>query len=236
LNLILFESATTPQWLPLTDARAVHILAVLKCKEGDVFEAGVVGGLGGKAVLEQVAGAALLISLDVTRPPAAMPPVDFIVGLPRPPTARRMLAQLTTLGCRSIEFVAAENCDPNYARSKLWRTTEWRTHVIDGAQQAFSTLIPEVSWGRSLRQSVASLDGQVDRVALDNYEGGLRLGQFSISAPVVIAIGPERGWSAADRDALRGGGFQFAHLGERVLRVETACVAALAVVLGYRDL
>jgi RsmE family RNA methyltransferase len=47
---------------------------------------------------------------------------------------------------------------------------------------------------------------------------------------VVLALGPERGWSASERDLLRAEGFQLVHLGERVLRVETACVAAIAVV------
>jgi len=45
-----------------------------------------------------------------------------------------------------------------------------------------------------------------------------------------VAIGPERGWSARERDLLRARGFELVHLGPRVLRTETACVAAVAVV------
>ncbi|MBP7483295.1 MAG: RsmE family RNA methyltransferase, partial [Lacunisphaera sp.] len=43
----------------------------------------------------------------------------------------------------------------------------------------------------------------------------------------VLALGAERGWSAAERTLLRASGFTFTHLGERVLRTETACIAAL---------
>jgi 16S rRNA (uracil1498-N3)-methyltransferase len=46
---------------------------------------------------------------------------------------------------------------------------------------------------------------------------------------VVLAVGGERGWSAADRMALRAAGFAFHHLGRRVLRAESAAVAALAI-------
>jgi RsmE family RNA methyltransferase len=45
----------------------------------------------------------------------------------------------------------------------------------------------------------------------------------------VLAIGPERGWGPRDRDGLRAAGFALAHLGPRVLRSETAVVAALAI-------
>ena len=42
-----------------------------------------------------------------------------------------------------------------------------------------------------------------------------------------LALGAERGWSAAERELLLQQGFLFVHLGERVLRTETACIAAI---------
>jgi RsmE family RNA methyltransferase len=48
--------------------------------------------------------------------------------------------------------------------------------------------------------------------------------------PVVLALGPERGWGPADRAALRAHGFTLVHLGTRVLRSETAVIAALTLV------
>jgi len=44
---------------------------------------------------------------------------------------------------------------------------------------------------------------------------------------VQLAIGPERGWSNKERRFLRDMGFALAHLGQRVLRVETAMVASV---------
>jgi RsmE family RNA methyltransferase len=78
-------------------------------------------------------------------------------------------------------------------------------------------------------------------VALDNYESpaslAITLKLFttakiaSPSAPaVVLALGSERGWVGAERDMLRANGFALAHLGSRVLRTETACIAAIAIV------
>ena len=51
-----------------------------------------------------------------------------------------------------------------------------------------------------------------------------------------LAFGPERGWSNAERAALRGAGFSFGHLGPRVLRLETAVTAAVALMKAKRGL
>ncbi|WP_415911029.1 16S rRNA (uracil(1498)-N(3))-methyltransferase [Oleiharenicola sp. Vm1] len=52
--------------------------------------------------------------------------------------------------------------------------------------------------------------------------------------PLVLALGPERGWGPRDRAQLRATGFAFAHLGARVLRLETAVIAALALAKSAR--
>lgn len=57
----------------------------------------------------------------------------------------------------------------------------------------------------------------------------------SLQAPaprVYLAVGSERGWSAAERELLRARAFLLVHLGRRVLRAESACVAGLTLVLG----
>ncbi|MCL2127845.1 MAG: RsmE family RNA methyltransferase, partial [Treponema sp.] len=48
----------------------------------------------------------------------------------------------------------------------------------------------------------------------------------STRRPVILAIGPERGWSDRERDLLEEAGFLRLSLGSRALRTETACVAA----------
>jgi 16S rRNA (uracil1498-N3)-methyltransferase len=66
---------------------------------------------------------------------------------------------------------------------------------------------------------------------LDNYESPRALSELpSFSGDVTLAIGPERGWSPAERTLLRAHGFTFVHLGTRVLRTETAVIAALTLV------
>jgi hypothetical protein len=83
----------------------------------------------------------------------------------------------------------------------------------------------------ALAAAAPALDGGIRRLALDNYEATAPLGAWRLGPgePCVLAIGPERGWGPRDRAALRAAGFALAHLGPRVLRSETAVVAALAI-------
>jgi RsmE family RNA methyltransferase len=141
---------------------------------------------------------------------------------------------------RRLHFFCSEKGEPNYRQSTLWSTGEWRRHLIAGAEQAFDTRLPEVTCQSPLAEILASLPAAGTRVALDNYESPSALSQTELvtryvtSSPwerhVVLALGPERGWSRTERDLLRAGGFTFVHLGPRVLRVETAVAAAVAVV------
>ena len=51
---------------------------------------------------------------------------------------------------------------------------------------------------------------------------------MDIAEPVYLAIGPEGGWSPLDREQLRAAGFQGLRLGPRILRTESAGLAAIA--------
>lgn len=244
MNLILFEPAELTAPLPRTDPRARHILDVLRRSEGDSFDAGLVNGPRGKATLAAVSPDTLSLAFAWDAPLPPLPSTTLLIGLPRPQTARDILRDATTLGATCIHFIATERADPNYATSTLWTSGEWRRHCLAGASQAFDTRIPEVTWSHSLASVLGSLPGapipaHTARIALDNYESSasLRSGiihhQSSIINEAVLALGPERGFGPGDRDALRASGFTLAHLGPRVLRVETAVIAALAILRAH---
>jgi RsmE family RNA methyltransferase len=133
--------------------------------------------------------------------------------------------------------VLTEKTERNYAQSSLWTTGEWRRHLVAGAEQAFSTHIPEITRGHTLAETLAALPPDARRLALDNYEAAAHLGTVRLApaAPIALALGPERGWSAGDRALLRSHDFALVHLGPRVLRCETAVVAALTLVRAARD-
>ncbi len=234
MNLVLLEEAELGVPLPLGDARARHILEVLRRGVGDELDAGVVDGPRGKARVEAVSKEWLQLSFTPLAPPAGQSPLRLIVGLPRPQTARKVLGEATTLGVGAMDFVRTDRGEPGYAQSTLWSSGEWRRHLLEGAQQAFCTRLPTVTHGESLEAVLAALPPAADcaRIVLDNYESPEALSGLSLASPgAVLALGSERGWTARERDLFRAAGFRLAHLGPRVLRTETAVVAAVTLVL-----
>jgi len=232
VNLILFEPAELSRPLPRADRRAAHVLGVLRRQTGDTFDAGVIDGPRGTATLTAVGPETIAFTFVATQPPPPPEPVTLLVGLPRPQTARDILRDATTLGVRALHFDRTEKGEPSYAQSSLWTAGEWRRHILAGAEQAFATRLPRVTHGTALRDLLAdpaALPAGATRLALDNYEAPVALAAVPLAAavPLVLALGSERGWSAAERTALRAAGFACVHLGARVLRTETAVVAAL---------
>lgn len=238
MNLVLFEPSELSAPLPRTDPRARHILEVLRRLQGDTFDAGLVNGPRGKATLAALASDSLALSFAWDSPHAPPLSTTLLIGLPRPQTARDILRDATTLGATCIHFIVTERADPNYAASTLWTSGEWRRHCLAGAAQAFDTHVPEVTWTQTLASALDALPPTATRLALDNYEATSALRSEilgpdrQISTGVVLALGPERGFGPRDRDLFRAAGFTLAHLGPRVLRVETAVVAALAIARG----
>ena len=244
MNLVLFAPAELDRPLPRDDPRAVHLLRVLRRRAGDTFDAGLVNGPRGKGTLLAVSPDGLTLAFAWGAEPPPLDPLALIIGLPRPQTARDILRDATALGVTAMHFVATEKSEPSYARSQLWTSDEWHRHLLTGAEQAFDTRLPEITHGCLLVEIVGRLSEGGARIALDNYESSVPLSRCDVeshsaecsglSPAVVLAVGPERGWSAADRALLRGAGFVLAHLGSRVLRTETAVTAALAVLKAKR--
>ncbi len=230
MNLILFTPEESARPLPRTDPRARHLLTVLQRRVGDTFDAGLRNGPRGKGTLAAIGEEHLALTFAWGEPPPRPDPITLVIGLPRPQTARKILREATAVGVAAMHFVATDRGDPAYGRSTLWTDGEWERHLVAGAEQAFCTHLPVVTHGQPLAAVVGSLPAAC-RLACDNYEAPQPLSQATPppGTPCVLAFGAERGWSAAERTLLRDHGFACVHLGSRVLRVETAVIAALAV-------
>lgn len=235
MNLLLFENSDKRQTLAPGDPRLDHLRNVLRRNTGDTFDVGALNGPRGKATISEDGPKGLSLQIEWGEEPPPLFPIEILVGLPRPQAARKILRELTSMGVAAIHFFQSEKSEHSYADSKLWNSGEWRRHLLQGAEQAFTTRIPDVRHWASLSASIQYLDKERapgQRLALDLYESTIALPAVKLTAQhCTLAFGADRGWSAAERRNLRAAGFTLVHLGERVLRTETACVAAVILVV-----
>lgn len=218
--------------LPRADDRATHILEVLRRNVGDEFDVGLINGPKGKARLEEIAPDTLVLSYGWSDAEPPLDPITLLVGLSRPQTNRKILQSAATMGVERMLFPITDRAEPAYAHSKLWTTGEYRRHVLAGVAQAFTTQVPSVTFGMTLEEALSSVTHADAKLALDNYEHTEPMSdvQFRSDPSIVLAVGSERGWTAAERESLRDADFRLVGMGERVLRTETAVVSALALV------
>lgn len=239
MNLILFEAPFESITLEGGDPRAQHLRKVVRVQADSAVY---VGFQGGNRALTRVTrlgdDGSVELQVESTETVPSPLPVHLLIGLPRPHTAKRILFEAASLGVRSLHFVEAERGEPSYVKSSLWGKGEWRERLWLGAEQGFTTHLPEVGMHADLQSAITSLEGPGHRLVLDNYEGTAALSPMSLlpESRVVLALGSERGWTGNERDVFRKNGWKLVHMGPFVMRAETACtaaVAAMASAMGY---
>jgi RsmE family RNA methyltransferase len=213
---------------------------VLRKKAGDIFEAGILGGLMGTGKIEKInLDGSIFVFFNVTQQPLPKLPIRVLAGLVRPIQVKRLLRDLSSMGVAAIDLVGTDLGEKSYHDTKLFGSGGSHKALIEGAVQSRDTIIPPLSVYKRLDTCLKDRPWDTDfekrsplLLAMDNVrpEGSL-LRLSPTSNPVVLAIGSERGWSDRERELLENAGFLRLSLGDRALRTETACVAATAVIM-----
>lgn len=234
MNLVLITEPEVSAGLPLADARTTHLLGTVDLRVGQTFHVGIASGLRGLATVSATAPA-LRFSVVWEKSVQARLPLTVLIGLPRPQTAKKVLHDLASLGAARLVFFEADKGDPGYLASSLWKDGEYLEHLRKGTEQACSTLVPEVVRVASLAEALDLVAANDWKVALDPYEATGALGESPPSSAHAgsLAVGPERGWSDKERTLLRAQSFSMQHLGDRILRVEAACLVGGGLMLAH---
>jgi RsmE family RNA methyltransferase len=248
MNLILFENHELGRALPRRDERTIHLLKVLHKKAGDSFDAGILGGQRGKGRIEKInLDGSLMVSLRLDETPPPRFPVRLAAGFLRPIQMRRIFRDISNLGAAAIDLMGTELGEKSYRDTTLFNRGGGRAALIEGAIQARDTSIPLLSVFDSVEQWLRERPWEKSSwpesrfgtaapgpllIAADNVRPEGAMSRLSPTMrPFVIAVGSERGWSDRERDMLEAAGFLRLSLGDRALRTETACVAAMTLAM-----
>ena len=241
MNIILLEEHELGRNLSRRDPRTIHLIKVLHKKLGDTFEAGILGGLCGTGRIEKINfDGSLFITFHGTKPSAPRLPLRVAVAFVRPIQMKRIFRDLSNIGVSHIDIIGTDMGEKSYRDTNLLKDGGSISALIEGAVQARDTSIPEIKvfdsldiWLKERPLEFVNSKTPIANIpllfAMDNVrpEGSI----FHITPskrPIIIAIGPERGWSDRERDLFEKAGFLRLSMGQRALRTETACVAAAA--------
>jgi len=140
-----------------------------------------------------------------------------------------IVQKATELGVTRIVPLVTERSEVKLdaARAEK-RLAHWRAVASSACEQSGRARVPAIEPAVPLAAWLSSLgDGGPMRLAL-LPEGTKRPGELGLRDAAMLAIGPEGGFGERDRAALAGAGFTGLRLGPRILRTETAGLAAIA--------
>ena len=228
-----------PDKISINDERARHILKILKLKTGDAFNCGIVNGPSGRGSITSIDQDWVHFTWKKTTDPTSLYPLTLLIGYTRPISSKRILREAASLGVERIVFTGTDTGEKSYRDSNLWKG-EYQRYLMDGAQQAASTGLPEVEFYRNLDEffkNESTHNTDMAGIVLDNIEPDVKLSEYNPGdSNCLLAIGSERGWSGRERKIFRKHQFVFAGLGSRVLRTETASTAGITLVLARMGL
>jgi 16S rRNA (uracil1498-N3)-methyltransferase len=219
------------------EGEAVHYLGrVLRLRPGEELEFFDGAGSVYPARLEALDAEAAVLAVGPASPAPTAPPITLAQALAKGDKLDLVVQKATELGASRIAPLSTERSVVKLTAEKaLERTRRWRRIAEEAARQCGRADVPAVDPPASLPDFLAAATARGESVAL-LYEGerDLRLSTWLAAQsdrPVALAIGPEGGFSPAEVDAARSAGAATVSLGPRIVRTETAGLAALAVAL-----
>ncbi|MFA7118223.1 MAG: RsmE family RNA methyltransferase [Sphaerochaetaceae bacterium] len=238
MNIILFEQMPARQTIVPSDYRYDHLRNILHLETGDSFTLGVVNQSKGRATITGYdAEGCHFTFVETDKDSSKLYPVTLLVSQVRPICMRRILREAVSLGVQNIILCTCELTEKSYQLAKLYTTGEYKSILLDGAMQSGQTGVSQVFFASTVQEAIALLSDTSQKILLDNVIGTSSLSRMQITREeVVLSIGPERGFSDQERALFLQAGFEPALLGKRILRTETACSGAIAVLLGRMGL
>src|SRR5438093_1381157 len=208
-----------------------HLRDVLRLRPGQVVE--VFDGAGRSYVgrVQRDDGGLSVGSLEPIETRAESP-IDVSLGLALIKYERFewALEKATELGVREIVPLETRRCEVRLLQGKVEaRLERWRRIVREAAKQCGRSAVPEVAAPRSLAEHLAAGLAGTALLLLSERSAAPWDGRVE-ARRIGVTIGPEGGWTAEEVRSAEQAGCRIVGFGPRVLRAETAAIAALAIV------
>lgn len=207
-----------------------HLHKTLKLAIGDDLCVGLLNAKIGQGNITRLSKYEAEISITWLQSPPAPLPVTLIIALPRPKMLKRIIQTATTMGVKNIYFINAWKVEKSYWQSPWLSDEKLLENSILGLEQAKDTVLPTIHLAKLFKPFVEDvLPGiAANTRKLVAHPGSNQPCPIAIQQATTLVIGPEGGFTAYEVEKLRAIEFEAVHLGERILRVETAVPALLA--------
>ena len=214
----------------LSDHRARHIQHILQSVPGDSIRLGMLGGNRGTGFIENLDGDKVELKVTLDEPPPTRHRFELVLALPRPKMLRRVLRTAAEFGVSHLHLINSARVEKSYWQSPLLSPERISAALRSGLERSADTVEPTVTLHKRFRPFIEDelrtlCAGRpcwiTDPLAKQPLSA-------CASEPAVVLVGPEGGFVPFEVELALSIGAHTAHLGGRILSVDTALTAALA--------
>lgn len=218
------------QTINLADDVVQHVSRALRMRTGDQIELFNGDGHNYSAHLVTVEKRSAQVLIDSAQAVAVESPLRVHIGqsVSRGERMDYAVQKATELGMDQLTPLLSERCEVKLnAERQLKRQQHWQQVVTSACEQSGRCSVPPVNEFQALADWCQQVDAELKFVL--HHHSAAPLGAYDAPESVALLIGPEGGLSEAEVELAISHGFKPLALGPRVMRTETAPVAAQAV-------
>ncbi|TAN50635.1 MAG: 16S rRNA (uracil(1498)-N(3))-methyltransferase [Betaproteobacteria bacterium] len=222
--------------LALPEAAAHHAMRVLRLEAGETLVLFNGGGGEYAARIESTGKTGVVVRIEAFSPTERESPlaVTLVQGLSSGERMDLTVQKSVELGVHAIQPLVAEKSVVRLAGERAAaRCEHWRRVAIAACEQCGRNRVPQILPLLPFARYVAPAEA-LKLVLAPDAGMGVKQALGEGAAAIVLAVGPEAGFSEAEERSLVAAGFKPVSLGPRILRTETAAPAALAALNALR--
>jgi len=215
----------------LVGAHATHLVKVLRAQLGQQFDISTVSGVREGRIVN-IAPERVEFELEDLLDAAQVLDLTLLLSIFKFDRMEWAIEKCVELGVARIIPVIARRTESHLAAAAVKRSERWRKIAVQAVEQSRRTHLPQISAPAKLTEAVKSHSGT--RVVLSEVEHTRTLKSAFVdhsTGSITLAIGPEGGWTSEELQSFVQAGWISASLGNTILRVETAAIAAVAITI-----
>jgi len=227
-----------PTHAALTGEQSQHLARVLRAEPGQIFDV-VAAGFLHRAEIVAVSPERVDFILHEELESDSALPLHLYLAVFKFDRLEWAIEKATELGIAQITPILARRTEKHLAQAAAKRVERWRRIAHEASQQSRRTTVPTISDPTPLKPALER-ETSPTRILLSETEQNLSLAA-ALGAPCLgsetwggaathaLAIGPEGGWTPEEMSLFTAHSWTHVTLGPRILRAETAAIAAIAI-------
>jgi 16S rRNA (uracil1498-N3)-methyltransferase len=216
----------------LRGEHAEHLVRVLRVRIGDEFDVATGTSVRRGRVIK-VTDQRVEFELGDEVPSAQIPNITLLLAIFKFDRMEWAIEKCTELGVARVIPVIASRTDVHLVSAASKRVERWERIARQASEQSRRSIAPELQQPLKLKEAI-KLTGPLRIVLSESEQQATLRNALALRPPdgqLLLAVGPEGGWTEDELVLFAQAGWISASLGSTILRAETAAIAATAIVV-----